>query len=116
MLYHLGMNVKEEIDKLTAELKIYQDKYYKEGVSLISDNEYDRLTDRLIELETEHPELQHPDSPTKRVGSDLTNDFPEVRHTIQSTRKAERCPLPRRRKSTVFPWSSITRKEYSREL
>ena len=82
MLYHLGMNVKEEIDKLTAELKIYQDKYYKEGVSLISDNEYDRLTDRLIELETEHPELQHPDSPTKRVGSDLTNDFPEVRHTI----------------------------------
>ena len=82
MLYHLGMNVKEEIDKLTAELKIYQDKYYKEGVSLISDNEYDRLTDRLIELEIEHPELQHPDSPTKRVGSDLTNDFPEVRHTI----------------------------------
>lgn len=76
------MNIKEEIDKLTEELKVYQDKYYKEGVSLISDTEYDRLTDRLIELEKEHPELQHPDSPTRRVGSDLTNDFPEVRHTI----------------------------------
>ena len=67
MLYHLSMNVKEEIDKLTAELKIYQDKYYKEGVSLISDNEYDRLTDRLIELETEHPELQHPDNVPERL-------------------------------------------------
>ncbi len=76
------MSIKEEIDKLTEELKVYQDKYYKEGVSLVSDSEYDRLTDRLIELEKEHPELQHPDSPTKRVGSDLTNDFPEVRHTI----------------------------------
>ncbi len=75
-------NIKEEIDKLTADLKIYQDKYYKEGVSLVSDSEYDRLTDRLIALEKEHPEFQHPDSPTKRVGSDLTNDFPEVRHTI----------------------------------
>ena len=76
------MSIKEEIDRLTEELKVYQDKYYKEGVSLISDTEYDRLTDRLIELEREHPELQHPDSPTRRVGSDLTNDFPEVRHTI----------------------------------
>ena len=76
------MGAKEDIDRLTAELKVYQDKYYKEGVSLVSDSEYDRLTDMLIGLEREHPELQHPDSPTRRVGSDLTNDFPEVRHTI----------------------------------
>ena len=76
------MNAKEEIDRLTDELRLYQDKYYKEGISLISDSEYDRLTDRLMELEAAHPELAHPDSPTKRVGSDLTNDFPEVRHTI----------------------------------
>ena len=76
------MNAKEEIDRLTDELRLYQDKYYKEWISLISDSEYDRLTDRLMELEAAHPELAHPDSPTKRVGSDLTNDFPEVRHTI----------------------------------
>lgn len=54
------MSIKEEIDKLTQELKVYQDKYYKEGISLVSDNEYDRLTDKLIALEKEHPELQHP--------------------------------------------------------
>ena len=76
------MNAKEEIDRLTQELRVYQDKYYKEGISLVTDSEYDRLTDRLAALEREHPELQHPDSPTRRVGSDLTNDFPEVRHTI----------------------------------
>ncbi len=78
----INMNVKEEIDKLTEELRVYQDKYYKEGVSLISDSEYDRLSDRLQSLEKAHPDLMHPDSPTRRVGSDLTNDFPEVRHTI----------------------------------
>ena len=76
------MNAREEIDRLTAELKEYQDKYYKEGVSLVSDSEYDRLSDRLQALEREYPEYMHPDSPTLRVGSDLTNDFPEVRHTI----------------------------------
>ena len=51
------MGIKEEIDKLTADLKVYQDKYYKEGISLVSDSEYDRLSDRLSELEKEHPEL-----------------------------------------------------------
>ena len=82
LCYIYRMNAREEIDQLTARLKEYQDKYYKEGVSLVSDSEYDRLSDRLQELEREYPEYMHPDSPTLRVGSDLTNDFPEVRHTI----------------------------------
>ena len=68
--------------KLTELLTVYQDKYYKEGVSLVDDTEYDRLTDRLIELEKEYPEYASAASPTRRVGSDLTNDFPEVEHTI----------------------------------
>ena len=76
------MEVKEEMISLAQKLKIYQDTYYKEGKSLVSDSEYDRLTDRLIALEKEFPEFAAPDSPTKRVGSDLTNDFPEVQHTI----------------------------------
>ncbi len=76
------MDAKEEIGKLTELLTVYQDKYYKEGVSLVDDTEYDRLTDRLIELEKEYPQYASPSSPTRRVGSDLTNDFPEVEHTI----------------------------------
>lgn len=76
------MNVKEEIQSLTQKLISYQDTYYKEGLSLVSDSEYDRLTDRLMELEKEYPEYALPSSPTRRVGSDLTSDFPEVEHTI----------------------------------
>lgn len=76
------MNAKEEIQSLTEKLISYQDTYYKEGVSLVPDSEYDRLTDRLIELEKEYPEYALPTSPTRRVGSDLTSDFPEVEHTI----------------------------------
>lgn len=76
------MDIREEINGLTDRLRIYQDAYYKEGVSLVSDQEYDRLSDMLSRLEKEHPEYMRPDSPTLRVGSDLTNDFPEVQHTI----------------------------------
>lgn len=59
----------------------YQRLYYTEGRSPVSDREFDRLVDRLGALEREHPELAVADSPTLRVGSDLTNDFPEVEHT-----------------------------------
>ncbi len=76
------MDIKEEIRALTEKLSLYQDTYYKEGKSLVSDMEYDRLTDRLMELEKEYPEYALPTSPTRRVGSDLTSDFPEVEHTI----------------------------------
>ncbi len=76
------MDIKEEIKNLTQKLTVYQDTYYKEGVSLVSDSEYDRLTDRLIELEKEYPEYALLSSPTRRVGSDLTSDFPLVEHSI----------------------------------
>ncbi len=76
------MDIKEEMQSLTERLRLYQDTYYKEGKSLVSDSEYDRLTDTLISLEKEHPEYASPSSPTRRVGSDLTADFPEVEHSI----------------------------------
>lgn len=70
-----------EIDSLVTELKKYQHQYYR-GRPSVSDVEYDRLFDRLQELESQFHELVHPDSPTHRVGSDLSQDFPEVEHTI----------------------------------
>ncbi len=76
------MDIKEEMQSLTERLRVYQDTYYKEGKSLVTDSEYDRLTDRLMSLEKEYPEYASPSSPTRRVGSDLTSDFPEVEHTI----------------------------------
>ncbi len=74
--------IEEEIRRLSDLLNLYQRSYYTKGESLVSDLEYDRLYDRLLKLEEEYPDLRLPDSPTMRVGSDLTNDFPEVDHTI----------------------------------
>ena len=68
--------------ELSRILTEYQRAYYVTGRALVSDMEYDRLFDELVLLEKEHPELRTPDSPTQRVGSDLSSDFPEVEHTI----------------------------------
>lgn len=68
-----------ELSKLLTE---YQRAYYVTGRALVSDMEYDRLFDELMLLEKEHPEVRTPDSPTQRVGSDLSSDFPEVEHSI----------------------------------
>ncbi len=68
-----------ELSKLLTE---YQRAYYVTGRAIVSDMEYDRLFDELLLLEKEHPEIRTPDSPTQRVGSDLSSDFPEVRHSI----------------------------------
>ncbi len=68
-----------ELSKLLTE---YQRAYYVTGRALVSDLEYERLFDELMLLEKEHPEVRTPDSPTQRVGSDLSSDFPEVEHTI----------------------------------
>jgi DNA ligase (NAD+) len=46
----------------------------------ISDAEFDRLWDELLELEREHPELQTPDSPTQRVGAPPSDKFEKVEH------------------------------------
>jgi DNA ligase (NAD+) len=47
---------------------------------IISDADYDLLYRELVALETEHPELLTPDSPTQRAGSDLSDEFAKVRH------------------------------------
>ncbi len=70
------------MENLAAEILRYQEAYYVQGKSLISDVEYDGLFDELVKLEKEYPEYADPNSPTQRVGSDLTSDFPEVKHTI----------------------------------
>ena len=55
---------------------------YAAGRPLVSDLEYDRLFDELKQWEEQNPALRLPWSPTQRVGSDLSADFPEFRHTV----------------------------------
>jgi DNA ligase (NAD+) len=73
---------KQEIDELCERLNRYQYEYHVLSRPSISDREYDRLFDRLLELERAFPQGRRADSPTQRVGSDLTHELPEVRHTI----------------------------------
>ena len=76
------MTYSERASELRNLLEGYQRAYYTTGRSPVSDLEYDRLFDELSAIEKEHPDAVTEDSPTHRVGSDLSSDFPEVAHTI----------------------------------
>lgn len=76
------MTYLERASELRKLLEQYQRAYYTTGRSQVSDLEYDRLFDELAAIEKEHPDALTEDSPTHRVGSDLSSDFPEVAHTI----------------------------------
>lgn len=74
--------VKHQIARLVGELNEHNYRYYVLGAPAVSDEEFDRLLGELEELESEHPDLVPPDSPTRRVGSDLSGTFPAVRHDV----------------------------------
>ncbi|MFP8880680.1 MAG: NAD-dependent DNA ligase LigA [Myxococcota bacterium] len=56
--------------------------YHVEDRPQISDAEYDHLYRELVALETAHPELKHPDSPTERVGAPPLEGFAQVAHAV----------------------------------
>lgn len=66
--------------ELRNELHQHSYRYYILHAPVITDPEYDLLYHKLVALETEYPELRTLDSPTQRVGSDLSEDLPKVRH------------------------------------
>lgn len=74
------MNEKEEILSLRDELHRHNYNYYVLNAPVISDQDFDMKMHRLQDLEALHPELADPNSPTLRVGSDLSNDFQTVVH------------------------------------
>src|SRR3989449_11564432 len=73
-------SVKKEIGELREKLRYHEYKYYVLDEPEISDAAYDRLMNRLKELEAAHPELVTPDSPTVRVGGAPREGFQTVRH------------------------------------
>lgn len=73
---------KQEIAELSALLLRYQHEYYVLNQPSVSDREFDQLFDRLSALEAAFPDHKLPNSPTARIGSDLSSDFPEVEHTL----------------------------------
>ena len=76
----MQMEVKEQIERLRSELHRHNYNYYVLNAPEISDQEFDRMMRELQDLEATHPEFDDPDSPTRRVGSDLNQEFVQVPH------------------------------------
>ncbi len=72
--------IREKIEDLRRRLEYHNHRYYVENSPEISDFEFDAMMRELQELEAAHPQFADPDSPTQRVGSDLTCEFRTVRH------------------------------------
>ena len=72
----------KRIAALREEIHAHDHRYYIEARPSISDREYDKLMQELIELEKEHPELVTPESPTQRVGGDVQTELKPVRHAV----------------------------------
>jgi DNA ligase (NAD+) len=77
----MAMGPKQRVEKLRKELEHHNYLYYL-GEPVISDLEFDRLMKELGELEAAHPELDSPDSPTKRVGGQAIQGFRTVEHAV----------------------------------
>lgn len=72
----------ERLLALRQKLKEASELYYKNATSPMTDEEFDLGLKELETLELKFPNLAAADSPTKKVGSDLSNTFPKVRHDI----------------------------------
>ena len=74
------MSETERIIQLRELLHKYNNLYYVQNAPVISDIEFDGLMHELIDLEAKHPELYDSNSPTQRVGSDLSKGFEQAEH------------------------------------
>ncbi len=71
---------RKEIKTLREKIRHHDFFYYVKNEPEISDEEYDKLVNRLEELEKQYPDLITPDSPTQRVGAEPAEEFEEVEH------------------------------------
>src|SRR4051812_7842930 len=72
----------QRMARLREELNHHNHLYYIDARPEISDREYDRLMQELIDLEKAHPDLVTADSPTQRVGGDVQTELKPVRHAV----------------------------------
>ncbi|MEW5803532.1 MAG: NAD-dependent DNA ligase LigA [bacterium] len=72
----------EEIESLRREIRHHDRCYYGAAEPEISDQEYDRLMERLLALEARFPDLITADSPSQRVGGEPLSSFPVVEHKV----------------------------------
>jgi DNA ligase (NAD+) len=76
------LQAKKEIKALTKAIEEHNRKYYVLNEPVISDEEYDRLLKKLVDLENGFPQLRSASSPTHRVGALVQGQLPTVRHSL----------------------------------
>jgi len=74
------VTAEERVAELRREIEEHNHRYYVLDDPVIGDDAYDALLDELRRLETEHPELVRPDSPTQRVGAEPVSRLEKVTH------------------------------------
>ena len=112
------MDALQRIDALRAELHAHNHKYYVLAEPSISDREFDALLEELAQLEAAHPEAYDPNSPTQRVGGDLTDKFEKVPHrhamlSLSNSYNAEEVAQWAERVQTSLPGEEV---EFAMEL
>src|SRR5438045_3478381 len=66
--------------QLRRKIEEHDRRYYQEAAPIISDREYDRLYQELLDLERQFPQFVSPDSPTQRVGGKPLEAFAQITH------------------------------------
>lgn len=74
--------VKQQMLKLIKKLNTYAHAYYVLDEPIVPDGEYDKLFQRLLQLESDYPQLAVDDSPTKRVGAEPLDAFNKYEHAV----------------------------------
>lgn len=74
------MEIKDKMEALVKELNQHSYNYYVLAMPTIADYEFDKKLEELDKLEKEHPEFADPNSPTLKVGGDITKNFTTVPH------------------------------------
>lgn len=74
--------MKDRIEYLRSEISRHDELYFVQNRPEISDDQYDAMFAKLVELEQEYPEYADPNSPSARVGSDLANRFRIHQHPV----------------------------------
>ena len=103
--------VKEAINKLTKELNEHNYNYYVLSSPTISDYDFDLLLKELQDLEEKFPEFADENSPTKRVGGDITKNFPSIVHRFPMLSLGNSYS-----KEEIIDFDARTRKVIEREI
>lgn len=76
----MSQDISTKIEQLTTELNEYNYQYYVLANSVISDYDFDQKLKELESLENQYPQYRDPNSPTLKVGGDITSKFKTVKH------------------------------------